>query len=96
MNTPTYQLSYEKQAEKDLQLIKKSGNKPLLKKLANILHELKEHPRTGTGQVEQLKHYPYKQTWSRRLNQDYRIVYEIHDDTVVVLIVSLADHYGDK
>ncbi|MBQ2097486.1 MAG: type II toxin-antitoxin system YoeB family toxin [Bacteroidales bacterium] len=46
--------------------------------------------------MEQLKHYPYKQTWSRRLNQEYRIVYEIHDDTVVVLVLSLMDHYGDK
>jgi len=92
----TYQLSYEKQAFKEFQQIKRSGNKSLLKKLADILHELEEHPRSGTGQVEQLKYYPYKQTWSRRLNHEYRIVYEIHDDVVLVSILSLKDHYGDK
>ena len=91
-----YTIEKTKQAEKDIAALVKSGNKSLLRKLSDLLVEIAEHPRTGTGQVEQLKHYPYKQTWSRRLNQEYRIVYEIHDDTVVVLVLSLMDHYGDK
>lgn len=28
--------------------------------------------------------------------EEYRIVYEIHDDIIVVKIVSLRTHYGDK
>ena len=91
-----YTIRKTKQADKDIDALKKSGNKSLIKKLANLLEEIADNPRSGTGQVEQLKHYPYKQTWSRRLNQEYRIVYEIHDDTVVVLVLSLMDHYGDK
>ncbi len=91
-----YIIEKTKRAEKDIAALVKSGNKSILKKLADLLVEIAEHPRTGTGQVEQLKHYPYKQTWSRRLNQEYRLVYEIHDDTVVVLVVSLMDHYGEK
>lgn len=91
-----YTIRKTKQADKDIDALKKSGNKSLIKKLANLLVEIADNPRSGTGQVEQLKHYPYKQTWSRRLNQEYRIVYEIHDDTVVVLVFSLMDHYGDK
>ncbi len=91
-----YTIRKTKQADKDIAALKKSGNKSLIKKLADLLVEIADHPRSGTGQVEQLKHYPYKQTWSRRLNQEYRIVYEIHDDTVVVLVISLMDHYGDK
>ncbi|MBO7142832.1 MAG: type II toxin-antitoxin system YoeB family toxin, partial [Bacteroidales bacterium] len=67
----SYEITYEDAALKDIKAIKKSGNKPLVKKLTNLLIEIAEHPRTGTGQVEQLKHYPYKQTWSRRLNQEY-------------------------
>jgi toxin YoeB len=43
-----------------------------------------------------LKHYPFKQTWSRRLNQEYRLVYEIHDEIITVKVISAADHYGDK
>ena len=92
----SYEIIYEDSALKDIKAIKKSGNKSLLKKLTNLLVEISEHPRIGTGQVEQLKHYPYKQTWSRRLNQEYRLVYEIHDDVVIVKVISLMDHYGEK
>ena len=92
----SYEITYEDAALKDIKAIKKSGNKPLVKKLTNLLIEIAEHPRTGTGQVEQLKHYPYKQTWSRRLNQEYRLVYEIYDDIVVVKVISLMNHYGEK
>ena len=96
MSNKIYRLEYEKKSEKDFVAIKRSGNKSLLKKLEDLLYELKEHPRTGTGQPEQLKHYPFKQTWSRRLNQEYRLVYEIHDEIVTVKVISAADHYGDK
>ncbi len=96
MSNKIYRLEYEKKSEKDFVAIKRSGNKSLLKKLEDLLYELKEHPRIGTGQPEQLKHYPFKQTWSRRLNQEYRLIYEIHDDVVVVRILSMSDHYGDK
>ncbi|MDD6002518.1 MAG: Txe/YoeB family addiction module toxin [Bacteroidales bacterium] len=92
----SYEIAYENAALKEIKAIKKSGNKALLKKLSGLLIEIAEHPRTGTGQVEQLKHYPYKQTWSRRLNQEYRLIYEIYDDIVVVKVISLMNHYGDK
>ena len=91
-----YDLQYKPSALKEIEQIKRSGNKALFKKLTTLLHEIVERPRTGTGQVEQLKHYPYKQTWSRRLNHEYRLVYEIHDDIVVVKVISLMDHYGEK
>lgn len=54
------------------------------------------HPRTGTGQVEHLKHFRFEDTWSRRINKQYRMIYEIHDLEVYVSIVSLRSHYGDK
>ena len=38
-------------------------------KIANMLVELQEHPRTGTGQVEHLKHFVFEETWSRRINK---------------------------
>jgi toxin YoeB len=91
-----YELTYEDSALKDIKRIKKSGNKSLIKKLEDLLCEIAENPRSGTGQPEQLKHYPFKQTWSRRLNQEYRLVYEIHDEIVTVKVISAADHYGDK
>ena len=91
-----YNIIFEKKADEDIQKLRRSGNKTLLKKLAKILDELQEHPRTGTGQVEKLKHQLYPETWSRRLSKEHRIVYEIHDDKVVVKVLSTLGHYEDK
>lgn len=87
-----YELEFTKEALNDIQRHKKSGNKPLLKKLEKLLQELKQHPFTGTGQVEMLKHYQ-EETWSRRINDEHRLVYRIKEDVVVVLILSAYGHY---
>jgi toxin YoeB len=59
------------------------------------LTELREHPKTGTGKPELLKHYETP-TWSRRINDRHRLIYRIEDSNVVVLILSFWGHYGDK
>lgn len=65
-----YQIKFTEDALNDIERLKKSGNKSALKKLANLFLELQEHPRTGTGQVEQLKHYEVE-TLSRRINKEH-------------------------
>jgi len=87
-----YKVLYTEQAIKDIERIKKSGDKVCLRKLAKLLDELYDHPRTGTGQIEQLKHYS-SETWARRLNNEHRLVYRIYDDTVEVLVLSAFGHY---
>lgn len=91
-----YVVYFSEQAKTELAAIKRSGDKATVKKIANLLFELQEHPRTGTGQVEHLKHFVFEETWSRRINKQYRMIYEIHDLEVYVSIVSLRSHYGDK
>lgn len=83
-------------AKAELAVIKRSGDKATIKKIANMLVELQKHPRTGTGQVEHLRHFAYQETWSRRINKQYRMIYEIHDTEVFVSVISLRSHYGDK
>ena len=82
-------LSSDAQAD----LIRLRRNLPqAFKKAVQLLSELEEHPRTGTGQVEQLKHFD-NGTWSRRINREHRLVYEIHDKEVLVLVISAYGHY---
>lgn len=83
------------EAKSDIERLKKSGNKKTLKKLYDLLKELKDSPKTGTGKPEQLKHYEIP-TWSRRISGEHRLVYEIQDDVVTVLVLSAFGHYGDK
>ncbi|NJM93825.1 MAG: Txe/YoeB family addiction module toxin [Cytophagales bacterium] len=76
-----YKLNYSAQANKDIDFHKKSGNNTLLKKLLVLLEELAEHPTTGTGKPEQLK-YNLTGYWSRRINQEHRLVYKILENSV--------------
>lgn len=61
-------------------------------KLQKLLAEIAEHPRTGTGQVERLKHFT-NETWSRRITREHRLVYEIRDEEIIVLVLSAYGHY---
>ena len=86
-----YTVRFNADAEKDLKLLSKKVPQAL-GKLAKLLDELKEHPRSGTGQCEQLKHYK-EETWSRRITREHRLVYRIYDDIVEVLVISAFGHY---
>lgn len=91
-----YVVLLSEKAKAELATIKGSGDQSTMKKVTKLLLELREHPRTGTGQVEHLKHFVFEETWSRRINKQYRMIYEIHDTEVFVSVVSLRSHYGDK
>lgn len=82
---------FTEDARKDLLQLQKKAPKAI-KKLTSLIEELQEHPRTGTGQVEQLKHFA-EETWSRRINKEHRLVYRIYDDVVEVLVLSTYGHY---
>lgn len=86
-----YRIVFTEDAQKDLLKLQKKSPQAI-KKLKSLLVELQEHPRTGTGQVESLKHYK-EETWSRRINKEHRLVYRIYDDIVEVLVLSTYGHY---
>ncbi|MEX2565552.1 MAG: Txe/YoeB family addiction module toxin [Cyclobacteriaceae bacterium] len=79
----TYRLDFTKLAQKHIAYHKKTGNKSLLNKIAVLLEELTEHPFTGTGKPEPLKHN-LSGFWSRRINSEHRLVYEVLETIVVV------------
>lgn len=86
----SYHLDFSNQAKSDIDFHKKSGNKAILKKLFVLLNELTEHPFEGTGKPEALK-YNLTGYWSRRINQEHRLVYEVLKDTI--LLHSAKGHY---
>jgi toxin YoeB len=87
----SYHLDFSLQAQSDIEFHKNAGNKAVLKKLFILLNELTEHPFTGTGKPEPLK-YSLAGSWSRRINQEHRLVYEVMNDTI--LIHSVIGHYS--
>lgn len=86
-----YTIRFTLDAQKQLAVLARKSPQ-VIKKLTALLEELREHPRSGTGQIEQLKHYEVE-TWSRRLNREHRLVYRINDDIVEVLVISVFGHY---
>ncbi len=85
-----YNLDFTDKAKEDIAAHKKSGNKAILNKLLTLLEELAEDPFTGTGKPEPLKHN-LAGMWSRRINNEHRLVYEVEENTVFIL--SAKGHY---
>jgi toxin-antitoxin system, toxin component, Txe/YoeB family len=90
-----YRVIFSDDAIKDLAKLQKKSP-TAIKKLTALLKELEEHPETGTGQIELLKHCSIE-TWSRRINKEHRLVYRIQegekDEENTVLILSVYGHY---
>lgn len=86
----SYRLDFTQQAQADISFYKRSGNKSILTKLSVLLEELTEHPFSGTGKPEALKH-SLSDLWSRRINREHRLVYQVLENTVV--IYSAKGHY---
>ncbi len=86
----SYHLDFTDKANDDIATHKKAGNKAVLNKLLTLLEELEEHPFTGTGKPELLKH-SLSGCWSRRINREHRLVYEVAED--IIFILSAKGHY---
>ena len=50
-----YTLIITVQAKKDIASLKKNGGQAVINRIEKLLIELIEHPKTGTGHVEQLR-----------------------------------------
>jgi len=87
-----YKLDIPEKVFKEIADYKRTGNLSAFNKVMTFLEELKIHPRTGTGKPEQLK-FGLREFWSRRINQEHRLVYSIKDEIVTVEVVSAKGHY---
>ena len=73
-------------AADDLNFWVTSGNKSILKKIAQLIDDIKLHPHSGLGKPEPLKHSLIG-CWSRRINKEHRLVYDIIEGNVLILSV---------
>lgn len=89
-----YAIEYSKQAEKTLKKWKKS-NPVLFKKATTVLMDIMQHPRTGIGHPESLVGGG-DVTYSRHITAHDRIIYDIYDDQITVLVLQAEEHYNDK
>ena len=87
-------LKFSDEATRSIARLKRS-NAAAFKKVSKLLVELMEHPRTGTGHPEPLVG-SNDVTYSRRITKKDRLVYDIYDDIVTVLVISTEGHYRDK
>lgn len=74
----------------DLSFWVKTGNKPVLKKIAKLTQAILENPFEGIGKPEPLK-YQLTGKWSRRINKENRLIYAVENKTLY--IYSLKGHY---
>jgi toxin YoeB len=91
----TYIIQFREQFLEDLNTHKKAGQKSIVNKIKTLADELCEHPTTGTGKPEPLNGNR-KGQWSRRITREHRLIYEIYDDVITVVLVSAYGHYDNK
>ena len=89
-----YEIVFTPSADKTIQKWKKS-NFANFKKLVKIMLDIANNPRTGIGHPEPLKNGDDKR-YSRRITANDRIIYDILDNEVIVLIIQVGGHYDDK
>lgn len=59
-------------------------DKKTLKRINDLIKEIKRTPFTGIGKPEPLK-YKYKGCWSRRINNEHRLVCQFEKDELIIL-----------
>ena len=67
-------------------------NRATLKRINRLLEATLRDPFTGIGKPEQLRHV-LQSCWSRRIDEEHRLVYLVEGDDIVVL--QARYHYGE-
>ncbi len=86
------EIAFLPQAIEDLQYWKQTGNTHILKRIRALLADILEHPFTGIGKPEPLRGEQGK--WSRRINDEHRLIYSISSGRVYVYVISARFHYS--
>lgn len=61
-----------------------TADRAMLRRINRLIEDVLRDPFTGIGKPEQLKH-ALAGAWSRRINDEHRLVYLVDGDDVVIL-----------
>jgi toxin YoeB len=53
-------------------------------RIVSLIEDIQREPFTGIGKPEPLKH-EFKGCWSRRIDEEHRLVYRVMDDKIRIL-----------
>jgi len=59
-------------------------DKKTLKKINELIKDIQTHPFEGIGKPEPLK-YDFSGLWSRRINQEHRLIYEVKEEEIIII-----------
>ena len=73
----------------------KVNNLQIVKRIKQLLEDMSQHPYSGIGKPEKLKH-ELSGKWSRRINGKHRIVYTVLENDNNIYVLALRFHYTKK
>ena len=69
------------------------NDRKILDKIDSLLNDIERNGAAkGIGKPEHLK---YQDNWSRRINDEHRLIYNVTDDNIIA-VKSCKGHYDDK
>lgn len=89
MTGKSYSLEFTKHAQKDALRLKKSG---LKEKAQQLLEVLQENPWKNPPPYEKLVG-DLKGLYSRRINIQHRLIYEVYEDKKKIRVLRMWSHY---
>jgi toxin YoeB len=69
-----------------------ASERKLLKKINTLIKDIQREPYEGLGKPEALKSN-LSGYWSRRIDSEHRLVYEVDDTQTEIVIISCRLHY---
>lgn len=91
VDSPLWELRYTKQALKDAKKLSSSG---LKQQAESLLAILKKHPFTNPPPYKKLTG-DMRGSYSRRINIQHRLVYQVFPEEHIVKIIRMLSHYDD-